>query len=108
MRTLIMFVFTLGMMTPAFAGVLTERDRGHEWFQNCEEEIAKPFCGTLKIQRAVEALSRQWSTRPDLDSRVLGSLEERLPTTSSSVPHDSPEILSPANHANDRSGGVPE
>jgi hypothetical protein len=91
MRILITFLFAFGMITPTFAGIFNERDQENDWFQNCEEEIARPFCGTLKINPAVEALGWQWPKQPDFGQRVLESLGERLPTTSYLVPQDSTE-----------------
>jgi hypothetical protein len=71
MRMLTIFMFTLSMMSPAFAGVLNEQGRGNHspWFQDCEQEVARPFCGTLKIDPAVEAMARQWDKHASLDPR---------------------------------------
>jgi hypothetical protein len=68
MRILMMLIVTLGMISPTFAGVLSERDRENQWFQNCEEESARPFCGTLKINLTVDALTWQWQTTSYLAS----------------------------------------
>lgn len=106
MRTLMMCLLILGMISPAFAGVLNERQQGNDWFQNCEEEIARPFCGTLKVNPSVERW--QWPKRSEPDKRALESLGERLPTTSYLVPQDDPETMSPAELGNDRRGGAQE
>jgi hypothetical protein len=61
MRMLMIITFLLSMVSPAFAGILHERERGNgsPWFQDCEQEVARPFCGTLKMDPAVEAMARQ-------------------------------------------------
>ena len=82
MRILMISVFSLSMISSAFAGVLNERDRGSQWFQDCEQEIARPFCGTLKIDPAVQALAWQWQKQAPLDEK---------PTTSFLDQQHSPE-----------------
>jgi hypothetical protein len=99
MHMLMVLVFTLGMISPAFAGVLSERDRENQWFQNCEEEIARPFCGTLKINLAVDALTWQWQKPSTLDIRGAESPADRPSTTSYLTPDDNQEALSLADKA---------
>lgn len=99
MRTLMMLIFTLGMISPTFADVLNERDRGNQWFQNCEEEIARPFCGTLKINLAVQALTWQWQKQATLDTQGAELPADRPPTTSYLAPHDNQEALPSADKA---------
>jgi len=81
MRILIISVFSFSMISSAFAG-LNERDRGSQWFQDCEQEIARPFCGTLKIDPVVQALAWQWQKQAPLDEK---------PTTSFLDQQHSPE-----------------
>jgi hypothetical protein len=99
MHMLMVLVFTLGMISPTFAGVLSERDRENQWFQNCEEEIARPFCGTLKINLAVDALTWQWQKPSTLDIRGAESPADRPSTTSYLTPDDNQEALSLADRA---------
>ena len=99
MRIVTMAVFTLGMVAPTFAGLLTERDRGSQWFQNCEEEIARPFCGTLKINLAVEALISQRQEQSTFDLRATKSPADQPPTTSYLAPHSLPEAFQPTEGA---------
>ena len=99
MRILMMLIVTLGMISPTFAGVLSERDRENQWFQNCEEEIARPFCGTLKINLAVDALTWQWQKPSTLDMRGAESPADRPSTTSYLAPDDNQEALSSADKA---------
>ena len=82
MRILMMLIVTLGMISPTFAGVLSERDRGNQWFQNCEEEIARPFCGALKINLEVDALTWQWQ-KPS----TLGHVAQSYRQTDRRRPH---------------------
>jgi hypothetical protein len=99
MHMLMALVFTLGMVSSTFAGVLSERDRENQWFQNCEEEIARPFCGTLKINLAVDALTWQWQKPSTLDIRGAESPADRPSTTSYLTPDDNQEALSLADKA---------
>jgi hypothetical protein len=99
MRILMMLIVTLGMISPTFAGVLSERDRENQWFQNCEEEIARPFCGTSKINLAVDALAWQWQKPSTLETRGAESPADRPSTTSYLAPDDNQEALSSADKA---------
>jgi hypothetical protein len=94
MRILMMLIVTLGMISPTFAGVLSERDRGNPWFQNCEEEIARPFCGALKINLAVDAQTWQWQKQSTLGTRGAESSADRPSTTSYVASDDNEEALS--------------
>jgi hypothetical protein len=94
MRILMMLIVTLGMISPTFAGVLSERDRGNQWFQNCEEEIARPFCGALKINLAVDALTWQWQKQSMLEPRGAAPSADRPSTTSYLASDDNEEALS--------------
>lgn len=94
MRILMTLIFAFGMASPSFAGVLNERDQRNQWFQNCEEEIAKPFCGTLKLNLAVEVVTWQWQKQSTLDKRTAESSADRVPTTSYLNPHNHGEVLS--------------
>jgi hypothetical protein len=67
MRMLMIAILTVSMTGPALAGLLNGRDRGNQWFQDCEEEIARPFCGTLKVDPAVQSLAWQWIKQSPLD-----------------------------------------
>ena len=49
MRSFYMTITLLGIASGAFGQGLGAGTPTSRWFQNCEEEIAKPFCGTLKI-----------------------------------------------------------
>ena len=91
MRMLMIFTFTLSMVGPAFAGILSERDRsnGSPWFQDCEQEVARPFCGTLKIDPAVEALVRQWDKHASLEPRSVEAPPKGSPTARSLDRQDS-------------------
>jgi len=91
MRILMVLIVTLGMISPTFAGFLSERDRGNQWFQNCEEEIARPFCGTLKINLAVEALT--WQKQSTLETRGAESSADQPSTTSYLASDDNEEAL---------------
>jgi hypothetical protein len=83
MRMLTIFIVTLGMMSPAFAGILNDQGRGTRspWFQDCEQEVARPFCGTLKIDPAVEAMARQWDKHASLDPRDVEPSPKESPET---------------------------
>jgi hypothetical protein len=91
MRMLMISIFALSMIGPAFAGVLTERDRGNQWFQDCEQEVARPFCGTLKIDPAVQALAWQWQKQVPLDQTAVEVPAKQSPTTSYLDQQESPE-----------------
>ena len=93
LRTIMMFMFTLGMISAAFAGLRSEHDRENQWFRNCEDEIARPFCGTLKIDLDVEALASQWQKPPTVEKKAAKSPVKEAPTTSYLAPHDTPEAL---------------
>jgi hypothetical protein len=99
MRILMMLIVTLGMISPTFAGVLSERDRGNKWFQNCEEEIARPFCGALKINLAVDALTWQWQKPSTLGTHGAELSADRPSTTSYLASDDNQEALSSADEA---------
>jgi hypothetical protein len=99
MRILMMLIVTLGMISPTFAGVLSERDRGNQWFQNCEEEIARPFCGALKINLAVDAQTWQWQKQSTLETRGAESSADRPPTASYLASDNNEEALSSADKA---------
>lgn len=86
-------VLTLSMIGSAFAGVLNERDRGNQWFQDCEQEIARPFCGTLKIDPAVLSLAWQWRKQAPLDKTAGEAPAKRPPTTSYLNERESSEPL---------------
>jgi hypothetical protein len=49
MRTLYMTIVLLGITSGAFGQDEHSVTPPSRWFQNCAEEIAKPFCGTLTI-----------------------------------------------------------
>jgi hypothetical protein len=97
MRILMMLIVTLGMISPTFAGILSERDRGNQWFQNCEEEIARPFCGALKINLAVDAPTWQWQSTLAAHGAELSA--DRPSTTSYLASDDNQEALSSADKA---------
>ena len=84
MRMLMITTVLLSMVSPAFAGILHERERGNgsPWFQDCEQEVARPFCGTLKMDPAVEAMARQMEKHVSLIPKDV----EPPPTGSATAP----------------------
>ena len=106
MRMLMMFMLTLSMMSSAFAGILSERDRSHgsPWFQDCEQEVARPFCGTLKIDPAVEAMVRQLDKHASLDPKG----DESSPKESSATPYGDGQDTPKAALHNQKGGNAAE
>ena len=88
MRMLMIAILTVSMTGPAFAGLLNGRDRGNQWFQDCEEEIARPFCGTLKVDPMVQSLAWQWIKQPPLDEPPGDVPAKPPPTTSYYLNHE--------------------
>ena len=87
MRSFYMTITLLGIASGAFGQGLGAGTPTSRWFQNCEEEIAKPFCGTLNIPQIQLDPIRHDQLKPEGRTSSAPSSEVSEPQQTQKVAH---------------------
>ena len=87
MRSFYMTITLLGIASGTFGQGLGSGTPTSRWFQNCEEEIAKPFCGTLKIPQIQLDPIRHDQLKPEGRTSSASSSEVSEPQQTQKVAH---------------------